>query len=96
MYLLLVWSLPKLMKNKEPFQLTNLIVLYNAAMTLLNLYIFVEVSEKKLLTLKGSLSHKSVLFLVYWFHCLHINSMAFWFWSFCSNNGYIHPAYPLA
>ena len=22
--------------------------------------------------------------------------MAFWFWSFCSNNGYIHPAYPLA
>ena len=50
MYLLLVWSLPKLMKNKEPFQLTNLLVLYNAAMTLLNLYIFVEVSEKKLLT----------------------------------------------
>ena len=84
------------MKNKEPFQLTNLLVLYNAAMTLLNLYIFVEVSEKKFLTLKGSLSHKSVLFLVYWFHCLHINSMAFWFWSFCSNNGYIHPAYPLA
>lgn len=54
-----------MMKNKEPFQLTNLLVLYNAAMTLLNLYIFVEVSEKKLLTLKGSLSHKSVLFLVY-------------------------------
>lgn len=42
-YLLLVWSLPKVMKNKEPFQLTNLLVLYNAAMTLLNLYIFVEV-----------------------------------------------------
>ena len=59
-YLLLVWSLPKVMKNKEPFQLTNLLVLYNAAMTLLNLYIFVEVSEEKLLTLKGSLSHKSL------------------------------------
>lgn len=40
-----------MMKNKEPFQLTNLLVLYNAAMTLLNLYIFVEVSEKKLLNL---------------------------------------------
>ena len=49
-----------MMKNKEPFQLTNLLVLYNAAMTLLNLYIFVEVSEKKLLTLKASLSHKSL------------------------------------
>lgn len=49
-----------MMKNKEPFQLTNLLVLYNAAMTLLNLYIFVEVSEEKLLTLKGSLSHKSL------------------------------------
>lgn len=42
-YLLLVWILPKVMKNREPFQLTNLLVLYNAAMTLLNLYICVEV-----------------------------------------------------
>ena len=46
-YLLLVWLLPKVMKNREPFQLTNLLVLYNAAMTLLNLYICVEVSETK-------------------------------------------------
>ena len=48
------------MKNKEPFQLTNLLVLYNAAMTLLNLYIFVEVSEKKLLTFKPHYPHKSL------------------------------------
>ena len=44
-YVLLVWLLPKVMRHREPFQLTSLLVIYNAAMTLLNLYICVEVSS---------------------------------------------------
>lgn len=41
-YLVLIWLLPKVMKDKEPFQLTNLLLLYNTAMVLLNFYISVE------------------------------------------------------
>lgn len=42
-YLLVVWLLPKIMRSREPFQLTSLLVIYNAAMTVLNLYICIEV-----------------------------------------------------
>lgn len=42
-YWLLVWLLPKIMRSREAFQLTSCLVIYNAALTLLNLYIFVEV-----------------------------------------------------
>ena len=41
--------LPRVMKNKEPFQLTSLLLIYNAAMVLLNLYITIEVSFNLLL-----------------------------------------------
>ena len=44
-YLVLIWLLPKVMKDKEPFQLTNLLLLYNTAMVLLNFYISVEVFQ---------------------------------------------------
>ncbi|KAJ7388254.1 Elongation of very long chain fatty acids protein 4, partial [Desmophyllum pertusum] len=42
-YLLLVWLLPKIMRSREAFQLKSLLVIYNAAVTILNLYICVEV-----------------------------------------------------
>lgn len=41
-YLFLIWMLPRVMKNKEPFQLTSLLLIYNAAMVLLNFYITIE------------------------------------------------------
>lgn len=41
-YLLLVWLVPKVMRSREAFKLTTLLVIYNAALTLLNLYICVE------------------------------------------------------
>lgn len=44
-YLVLIWLLPRVMKDKEPFQLTNLLLLYNTAMVLLNFYISVEVFQ---------------------------------------------------
>ena len=44
-YLVLIWLLPKVMKDKEPLQLTNLLLLYNTAMVLLNFYISVEVFQ---------------------------------------------------
>lgn len=85
-----------MMKNKEPFQLTNLLVLYNAAMTLLNLYIFVEVSEKQLLTLKASLSHKS-LKRSHFLYCTDFIVCTVILWHsdsghYVLTNGYIHPA----
>jgi len=44
--LLLVWLVPRVMRSREAFKLTTLLVIYNAALTLLNLYICVEVSCK--------------------------------------------------
>ena len=44
-YLVLIWLLPRVMKDKQPFQLTNLLLLYNTAMVLLNFYISVEVFQ---------------------------------------------------
>ncbi|PFX31993.1 Elongation of very long chain fatty acids protein 4 [Stylophora pistillata] len=41
-YWLLVWLLPKIMRSREAFQLTSCLVIYNAALTLLNIYIAVE------------------------------------------------------
>ncbi|XP_028902935.1 elongation of very long chain fatty acids protein 4 [Ornithorhynchus anatinus] len=42
LYLLFVWLGPKWMKNKEPFQMRLVLILYNFGMVLLNLFIFKE------------------------------------------------------
>ncbi|EHB10085.1 Elongation of very long chain fatty acids protein 5 [Heterocephalus glaber] len=46
-YLLIVWLGPKYMKNKQPFSCRGILVVYNLGLTLLSLYMFVEVSEMK-------------------------------------------------
>ena len=43
-YLLLVWLGPQLMRHRRPLQLRAPLVLYNLTVSLLNLYIGVEVS----------------------------------------------------
>ena len=42
-YLLLVWLGPRLMRHRQPMQLRAPLVLYNLAVSLLNLYIGLEV-----------------------------------------------------
>lgn len=42
-YLLFIYLGPKFMANRKPFQLSFILMLYNAAMTILNLYMCVEV-----------------------------------------------------
>ncbi|XP_022911967.1 very long chain fatty acid elongase 4-like [Onthophagus taurus] len=42
LYLFIVWLGPKLMKNREPFKLTWLLIPYNLAMALLNAYISIQ------------------------------------------------------
>ncbi|XP_050443774.1 elongation of very long chain fatty acids protein 4-like isoform X2 [Adelges cooleyi] len=42
-YLIIVYLGPKCMKNKKPFKLTSLLITYNVLMTLLNLYIAIEI-----------------------------------------------------
>ena len=44
LYLIIVWAGPRLMKNREPFHLTWLLIPYNLSMAILNLYIASEVS----------------------------------------------------
>lgn len=42
-YLIFVWIGPKLMKNRKPFSLQPLMVIYNMALVLLSVYMFVEI-----------------------------------------------------
>lgn len=44
LYLLFVWLGPKWMKDREPFQMRSVLIIYNFGMVLLNLFIFREVS----------------------------------------------------
>lgn len=46
LYLVIVGIGPRLMKDRKPFKLTWCLVPYNLAMSLLNLYIAIEVSTK--------------------------------------------------
>ncbi|XP_006893189.1 PREDICTED: elongation of very long chain fatty acids protein 5 isoform X2 [Elephantulus edwardii] len=41
-YLLVVWLGPKYMKNRPPFSFPKILVVYNTALTLLSLYMFLE------------------------------------------------------
>lgn len=43
-YLLIVWAAPTALKNVKPLNLRPILISYNFAMVILNLYIFVEVS----------------------------------------------------
>lgn len=43
LYLLFVWLGPKWMKDREPFQMRLVLIIYNFGMVLLNLFIFREV-----------------------------------------------------
>ena len=43
LYLLFVWLGPKWMKDREPFQMRSVLIIYNFGMVLLNLFIFREV-----------------------------------------------------
>jgi len=45
LYLIIVFTGPKLMKHRKPFKLTWALVPYNLSMALLNLYIAVEVRQ---------------------------------------------------
>ena len=47
LYLLFVWLGPKWMKDREPFQMRLVLILYNFGMVLLNLFIFREVGLLK-------------------------------------------------
>lgn len=44
-YFIIVGLGPKYMKNRKPFKLTSILIPYNVLMTLLNLYIAVEVCQ---------------------------------------------------
>lgn len=46
-YLLFVWLGPKWMKDREPFQMRLVLIIYNFGMVLLNLFIFREVGLLK-------------------------------------------------
>lgn len=43
LYLSVVWSGPKLMKNRKAFKLTWILIPYNFAMAILNAYIAIQV-----------------------------------------------------
>lgn len=48
LYLLFLWLGPKYMKNREPFQLRKILIVYNFGMVILNAFIFKEVDNSKL------------------------------------------------
>ncbi len=52
LYFLIVWSGPIVLQNVKPLQLRPLLILYNFAMVVLNLYIFVEVHYWRLIVAK--------------------------------------------
>lgn len=45
LYLLFLWLGPKYMKNREPFQLRKILIVYNFSMVILNAFIFKEVDH---------------------------------------------------
>jgi len=46
LYVVLVeWALPRFMDNRKPIELGPLLVIYDFAMVLLNIYIFLEVCK---------------------------------------------------
>ena len=51
---------PKIMKNREPLNLKYPMVLYNLAMTFLNLYILVEVCDKNYTKLTSGVVHQGL------------------------------------
>ncbi|KAK3585442.1 hypothetical protein CHS0354_020162 [Potamilus streckersoni] len=60
MYGIIIYGGQKVMKNREPFQLKNLIMLYNFCLVLLNCYIFYEFLISSVLNSKFSLSCQPV------------------------------------
>jgi hypothetical protein len=44
-YVLFVLMGPRLMKNREPFQINNILIVYNLLMVILSGYLFIEVSK---------------------------------------------------
>lgn len=45
-YYLIVWLIPRLMKNQTPYSLKHILIAYNIIMILVNVFVIIEVGKK--------------------------------------------------
>jgi len=78
-YFIIVGLGPRCMKNRKPFKLTPILIPYNILMTLLNLYIAIEVCItvfKWTMVLRSILQFKHLIFS-YWWHLVVYTTVMF-------------------